>query len=325
MSLRLSLFGAPTVTFGATSMALEFERRTQLVAYLALKRTWVSRSELAALLWPDQDTKLAQTNLRKALFRLSFPALGRSDRSAGWRAAFRAPHRRAVVRNGAARATPRRRARRMRAATCWPDSTTIATRPGRAGSRSSATGCAQRGARRRRSISPATLDAGGAIDLAARLLEADPLDEAALRALHDVARASRPGRACAAGLPGLRRSASRRTRARPGCGAAALHDTIGAVAARRSPRAVRRLAARTTASSAAPSSCGASRRCSAQDDCRLLRVIGPGGVGKTRLARRALAELGAVVRRRRGLRPAGGRAIGDGARRAGSRASWDSR
>src|SRR4029450_5640625 len=60
----------PTVTFGATSMALEFERRTQLVAYLALKRAWVSRSELGALLWPDQDTKLAQTNLRKAVFRL---------------------------------------------------------------------------------------------------------------------------------------------------------------------------------------------------------------------------------------------------------------
>ena len=70
MTLALSLFGAPTVTFGAMSTALEFERRTQLVVYLALKRTWVSRSELAALLWPDQDTKLAQTNLRKALFRL---------------------------------------------------------------------------------------------------------------------------------------------------------------------------------------------------------------------------------------------------------------
>ncbi len=107
MTLALSLFGAPTVTFGATSTALEFERRTQLVAYLALKRTWVSRSELAALLWPDQDTKLAQTNLRKALFRLHSLPWGDQIEAQAGALRFEPSNRCAVVRDGAARATPR--------------------------------------------------------------------------------------------------------------------------------------------------------------------------------------------------------------------------
>ena len=70
MTVGLTLFGAPTIAFGGKSVALGFERRTQLLVYLALKRGWVARAELAALLWPDQDSKLANTNLRKALFRL---------------------------------------------------------------------------------------------------------------------------------------------------------------------------------------------------------------------------------------------------------------
>ena len=62
------------IVYGGKSVALGFERRTQLLVYLAMKRTWVGRGELAALLWPDQDSKLAYTNLRKALFRLQrFP------------------------------------------------------------------------------------------------------------------------------------------------------------------------------------------------------------------------------------------------------------
>jgi len=60
----------PTIERDDGRFALPFERRGQLVAYLALKGGWVPRAELAALLWPDQPSKLAYTNLRKALFRL---------------------------------------------------------------------------------------------------------------------------------------------------------------------------------------------------------------------------------------------------------------
>src|SRR5258706_8722128 len=70
MVVRLQLLGSPCVEFEGETYALLVERRSQLVAYLALKRAWVGRAELAAMLWPEQDTKLAYTNLRKTLFRL---------------------------------------------------------------------------------------------------------------------------------------------------------------------------------------------------------------------------------------------------------------
>ena len=69
-AVRLQLLGSPTVEVDGRSSALPFERRSQLAAYLALKGGWVARGELATLLWPDQPEKLAFANLRKALFRL---------------------------------------------------------------------------------------------------------------------------------------------------------------------------------------------------------------------------------------------------------------
>ena len=70
MTVRLLLLGSPLVQHSGESIALPFERRTQLLAFLALKRAWVGRAELAAMLWPDQQTKLAYTNLRKTLHRV---------------------------------------------------------------------------------------------------------------------------------------------------------------------------------------------------------------------------------------------------------------
>ena len=70
MTVRLSLFGSPSIAHGGKSLALPLERRSQLLVFLALKRSWVGRAELAAMLWPDQASKLALTNLRKILFRM---------------------------------------------------------------------------------------------------------------------------------------------------------------------------------------------------------------------------------------------------------------
>jgi len=64
------LFGAPASARCGESTALPFERRSQLLVFLALKRAWVGRNELAVMLWPEQATKLAYSNLRKTLFRL---------------------------------------------------------------------------------------------------------------------------------------------------------------------------------------------------------------------------------------------------------------
>ena len=70
MAVRLQLFGSPTIECDGAPVALPFERRSQLVVLLALRRAWVGRAELAAMLWPDQAPKLAFSNLRKTLFRL---------------------------------------------------------------------------------------------------------------------------------------------------------------------------------------------------------------------------------------------------------------
>ena len=68
--VRLHLFGSPMVESGGARTALALERRTQLVVLLALRRQWVTRTEIAAMLWPDQEDRLAFANLRKTLFRL---------------------------------------------------------------------------------------------------------------------------------------------------------------------------------------------------------------------------------------------------------------
>ena len=67
MPTSLRLFGRPAVLQAGDTIELPAERRSQLLAVLALRRTWMSRSELAALLWPDRASALALTNVRKAL------------------------------------------------------------------------------------------------------------------------------------------------------------------------------------------------------------------------------------------------------------------
>jgi DNA-binding SARP family transcriptional activator/predicted ATPase len=67
MPTSLRLFGRPAVTHAGATTELPAERRSQLLVVLALRRSWVSRSELASLLWPDHAVALALTNVRKAL------------------------------------------------------------------------------------------------------------------------------------------------------------------------------------------------------------------------------------------------------------------
>ena len=134
------------------------------------------------------------------------------------------------------------------------------------------------------------IDAVEAIELAARLLDADPLDEAALRAyMAWLARAGQGARAREAYRDFVTRL-SVELGLTPSAELKGLHDSIGVVG--------------TPASAAMPSAFSASdgfigrlvelRRIAelmSQDDCRLLCVIGPGGIGKTRLARRVIEEL----------------------------------
>jgi predicted ATPase/DNA-binding SARP family transcriptional activator len=62
----LRLYGRPGVDRGAAVSPWPVQRRTALLAVLALRGDWVPRSDLAALLWPALPRRHALTNLRKA-------------------------------------------------------------------------------------------------------------------------------------------------------------------------------------------------------------------------------------------------------------------
>src|SRR5215207_3976588 len=195
MSVRLHLFGSPAIDVGSGPVALPVERRSQLLAYLALKPTWVGRAELAALFWPEQPQKLAYANLRKTLFRLQAVAWGAPVELKG-------PTARLVAETDVAAFEAAVRERRLVDALplgagellpgfdaaggdAWTSWLGFERQRLRAAWRSAAL---ERGA--------GDIDATEGLALSARLLDIDPLDEAALRLhLQALARAGQPGRA----------------------------------------------------------------------------------------------------------------------------------
>ena len=63
----LALFGVPTLASGGERIVFTTERPFQLLAYLACRRRWVRRDELADILYPERDSAHARSNLRKVL------------------------------------------------------------------------------------------------------------------------------------------------------------------------------------------------------------------------------------------------------------------
>jgi predicted ATPase/DNA-binding SARP family transcriptional activator len=289
MTARLALLGVPTLEHEGRSWALPFERRSQLLALLALRGGWVARSEVAALLWPETTHKQADTNLRKTLFRLNgLPWEGRVLQQgsalafdgetdvAAFEAALRDERLDDAVRQHRGRLldafdddaneawTTWLRYERERLQAAW-----------RAAALAWLAG---------------DVAAPAALALSARLLEADPLDEAVLR-VH-VGWLQRSGQAAAA------RSACERFAERlaqelglePGAELRALRRSLDEPPAP-PPAPV------PPAVFADPDFIGRDaelRRIASllgDEGCRLLCLVGPGGVGKTRLARRALQEL----------------------------------
>ncbi len=67
--MRVLLFGQPALTRGLASEPLGAERRVQLLCHLACVRDWVDRERLALLFWSDHDAEAARRNVRKVLHR----------------------------------------------------------------------------------------------------------------------------------------------------------------------------------------------------------------------------------------------------------------
>jgi predicted ATPase/DNA-binding SARP family transcriptional activator len=289
MTAVLSLFGAPTIGRGESLRALEFERRTELLVYLALKRTWVGRAELATLLWPELGSTLAYTNLRKALHRLqSLPGAESLEVQTG---ALRFEARTDVhsfeVALKEQRVADALALYRGDLLTDFDDDGNEAWTGWLAFERDRLH-AAWRAAVLQRLAGD--VDSAEAIALAARLLEADPLDEAALRLYIDwLARAGQSTRA---------RQAYREFVARlrdelglePGTETKALNESIGTGT---SALAVTSPTLRTPEDGFVGRTVEMRRIAAllSDNECRLLCMTGPGGVGKTRLARHALDEL----------------------------------
>jgi len=192
----LNLFGSPTVGSADTSLALPFERRTQLVVLLALRRQWVPRAEVASMLWPEQETRLAFANLRKTIFRMQ---------SLPWAAAIEsqgATLRLEVATDVALFESALREQRVEEALAAYRGDLLAGFDDGESeactrwvafeGDRLRA---AWRGAALAQ-LADAGLEPAPAIALSARLFEADPLDEAAL--CHHMSALARDGQAGAA-------------------------------------------------------------------------------------------------------------------------------
>ncbi|HUG24466.1 BTAD domain-containing putative transcriptional regulator [Piscinibacter sp.] len=291
MATRMLLFGPPSVVQDGVTTALPRERGSQLLVLLAHRRGWVARHELAALLWPEHESRLALTNLRKALFRLQerpwgaalevLPGTVKLDADtdvAAFDAALQAGH--------LADALALRRGEWLHgfdddANEPWTAWLRFERDRLRAAWRAAALDYLAEGG----------TDTAEGIDLASRLLQADPLDEAALRALME--------RLAHSGQTARARQAYRDFTARmteelglaPGAQLQALHDDLGSAGvAPAAPQPAPGLAGfigRT----------GERRRIAellARDDVRLVCLTGPGGMGKTRLARCVLHDLAAA-------------------------------
>lgn len=290
----LRLFGAPTVEFGGASIALPFERRTQLAAWLALRGGWVNRAEAAALLWPDQASRLAFANLRKTLFRLADLPWGAGIEQQGgalrWAGSTDVGAFETALREGrTADAVGLAGGEPLAgfdgdASEAWTGWLRFERDRLRAAWRAAALRMLADGG-----------DAAANLALAGRLLEADPLDEAALHAQVTLLVANgRHARARQAWREFVERLHNE-LGIEPGAGLMSLRDALAAEATRDLPTPLL-----SPVRAEAPAGDGFVGRAAelrliaellGHRQVRLLTITGPGGIGKTRLIRRALHDL----------------------------------
>ena len=290
MAIDVHLFGRPRIAVDGAAADLPFERRHQLLAYLAVKRAWVGRAELAAILWPELPAKLAHANLRKTLFRLQSQPWAAAIEAQGSALRFTAACDVAAFEQALGE-------RRTRDALDFdaPDFLSgfddPASEPWAAwlSFERSRLAAAWRAAALEHL--GAETDAAAATALTARMLAFDAADEDALRA--HMGWLARGGQVAAArrAFTDFAARLERDFGVAPSAELQALHDSLAAPAANA-------LAAPPPQRLVDDGFVGRALELQAIADClsntpgRLVTLVGPGGAGKTRLAQRALVDQG---------------------------------
>ncbi len=285
----LKLFARPALTLAGAPVDFVAERRFQVLALFAVRNDWVSRDQLASLFWPDQSDAAARTNVRKVLFRIkeSLPDVCLEMRGADVRWLIDSDAQQLL---------------RASAAQRWDEVADLYRGPLLEGIDDA--GFPEFGAwlgrERQRffehartamlaqiTLATAAHDYCKARDVAERLLQHDPLDESALIAWCEAQTAL-----------GETESAQRRYREFT----RQIADELGVEPSDRL-RALAQAwrAAPTTARLVPPAAldCFIGRRQEAAElqalltrpECRLISIVGPGGVGKSRFLREALPAL----------------------------------
>jgi predicted ATPase/DNA-binding SARP family transcriptional activator len=287
---RLTLFATAAVAVstpqGTTQQPFAPERLFQLAAFLAVRGSWISRDQLTALLWPELPSDAARRNLRKLIFRAQrqpwFDAEVRTD-ALRWDVASDLRAFDAAVAGGQWAA----------AVQCYGgvflDGMENAASPAFAewlAFERSRLAAAFRDAAAKR-CDELRADPPARADVASRWLLHDPFDEDALVFLVEALRAS--GRAAEA-TRAQQQFVQRLTESL----AVAPSARVLALAAAPGPAPASK-----PAPVASPTLDLIGRRAEMQTlagllerpECRLLTIVGPGGIGKSRLARTALARV----------------------------------
>ena len=287
---RLRLFGAPALALDDALVPLSGERRDQLLVLLGLHGgEWVPRDRAAALLWPDRPTAEARRNLRKVLFRAhelpGTQALQANENALRWPVASDVLDFRRALREG--RGADAIALGIGTLCEGFDAACSDVYAEWLRGERDSLAADWQRTCTERLAALDAPAERGA---LARRLLAADPLDEAVVEALlraelaqgHEAAAraAYRDYATCLADALGIEPSSALRSLL-PSDGEANATPPDAPRASEADAFVGRRAELAELASLlAAP-------------EYRVLTVIGPGGIGKSRLVREALPRLAA--------------------------------
>jgi predicted ATPase len=290
VDVQLRLLGEVRVRVGDRWIAPRADKRLGLLGYLACAGGWVDRDRLAWLFWPDVRSARARTNLRGLLSRTKREAYGQGIEAEEGRLRWSVHHDVAAFREALDREDWRQALRLYGGPFFGSGAWDGASELGgwideqrerlRIEHRRAALACA------------ATRPDGDAEVIAAldALLEQDPFDEEVAR--HAIAARVAAGRRGEA----LRQAEALRARLRDELDAAPSEATERLIAQiERSggfapPREAKDAAAPLTPFVGRLAERRELGRRLARDDCRLLTLTGPGGVGKTRLARQLAQE-----------------------------------